>query len=172
MRFNFWFQIGGYKIPKGAFIGLQIYFIHRDERYFNSYHLEFKNMLICLSRYFKDPEKFDPDRFLPENMEGRHSYAFVPFAAGPRNCIGQRFALLEEKAVISSIVRNFKMKAVSKREDIKLLQEVVLRPADGIHITFERRKWFNVVDLVEDWKTIEEQQSLLYWKNLHLSENF
>lgn len=62
--------------------------------------------------------------------------------AGPRNCIGQRFALLEEKSVISAIIRKFKIKSVQKREDIKLLQEVVLRPLDGIHLQFERRQWF------------------------------
>ncbi|CRK87592.1 CLUMA_CG001389, isoform A [Clunio marinus] len=115
-------ELGGYTIPKNAIVALQIFFIHRDER------------------FFKDPEKFDPDRFLPENMEGRNSYAFVPFAAGPRNCIGQRFALLEEKSVVSTIVRNFKIKSIEKREDIKLLRELVLRPVNGINLKLEKRR--------------------------------
>ncbi|XP_055061631.2 cytochrome P450 4V8 isoform X2 [Misgurnus anguillicaudatus] len=118
-------QINGYRVPKGANAIIVTYALHRDPR------------------FFPDPEEFRPERFMPENSVGRHPYAYIPFSAGLRNCIGQRFAIMEEKVILASILRSFNIVACQKREDLRPLGELVLRPEQGIWITLERRKKLN-----------------------------
>lgn len=56
-------------IPEGTIVGIPFYPVHHDPK------------------YYENPERFDPDRFLPERKASRHPYAFMPFGLGPRNCI-------------------------------------------------------------------------------------
>ncbi|XP_010778216.1 LOW QUALITY PROTEIN: cytochrome P450 4V2 [Notothenia coriiceps] len=114
-------HINGFKVPKGANAIVLTYALHRDRR------------------YFPEPEEFRPERFLPENAVGRPPYAYIPFSAGLRNCIGQRFALMEEKVVLAAILRNFSVEACQKREDLRPLGELILRPEKGIIIQLEKR---------------------------------
>jgi len=115
------FTYRNYQLLKGTTAVIFIYFIHRDPE------------------QFPNPDQFDPDRFLPENSQNRLPYAYVPFSAGSRNCIGQRFALLEEKIVLSSILRRFRLKTRQTIDDLHLSFEVILRANCGALIELEKR---------------------------------
>ncbi|XP_029850540.2 cytochrome P450 4c3 [Ixodes scapularis] len=113
--------VNGYTVPRGTTCFLFTFMLHRDKE------------------IFPNPEVFDPERFRPENCVGRHPFAYVPFSAGPRNCIGQKFAMMEEKVVLCSVLRNFYIHAVDFRDKIHLVAELVTRSKHGLRIRLKPR---------------------------------
>uniref|UniRef100_UPI003B512026 uncharacterized protein LOC123680936 n=1 Tax=Harmonia axyridis TaxID=115357 RepID=UPI003B512026 len=111
----------GYRIPAGTTLHLHIFDLHRKPY------------------IYPDPDLFDPDRFLKENCSLRHPFAYIPFSAGPRNCIGQKFAMLELKTFLVGIMRKFRMEAVTKQNDFELETDFVLKTSHPIKIRFIKR---------------------------------
>ncbi|KAJ8024058.1 Cytochrome P450 4V2 [Holothuria leucospilota] len=114
-------NIGGIDVPKGTSLTLAFFMLHRDPK------------------QFPEPEKFDPDRFLPANSEGRHNFAFLPFSAGHRNCIGQKFAVMEQKVVLATLLRKVEIKSLQKLDEMQFSGELVLRSIGGVHVKFTQR---------------------------------
>ena len=108
-------------IPKGTQVLINPYLIHRDPLHWD------------------EPDSFKPERFLPENSRKRHAFSFVPFSAGSRNCIGQRFALMEEKTILTNIIRNFKINSSKRRDQLGFKTELILRPIGGVHVSLSPR---------------------------------
>lgn len=89
---------------------------------------------------YPNPTVFNPDNFLPEKSAARHYYAFVPFSAGPRSCVGRKYAMLKLKILLSTILRNYRVKATIPEKDFKLTADIILKRADGFKISLEPRK--------------------------------
>ncbi|XP_031637082.1 cytochrome P450 4d1-like [Contarinia nasturtii] len=92
-------------------------------------------------KYFEDPETFRPERFLVErSMEKQNAFTYIPFSAGPRNCIGQKFAMYEIKSIVSKILRNFEIVLTNESETYPVLcSELVLRSDSRISFYFKPR---------------------------------
>ncbi|XP_011701424.1 PREDICTED: cytochrome P450 4C1-like [Wasmannia auropunctata] len=111
-------KMRSYLVPSGAVLHINIIDIHRDPN------------------YWPNPKVFDPDRFLPEKIQKRHPYSYLPFSAGPRNCIGQRFAMLELKAIMASLIYNFYLEPVDYLKDLEFKTDLTLRATCPIRTRF------------------------------------
>lgn len=113
-------EIDGYPIRKKYQMLMSSYALHRNPR------------------YWKDPETFDPDRFLPEKVKERHRFAYLPFGGGPRFCIGNNFALMEMQLVLAMITQQFRLELLPDHP-IKMEPVITLRPMYGMKMSLKTR---------------------------------
>jgi len=109
-------EIGGYQVPAGADVLISPYLLHRNPD------------------LWTDPARFDPDRFDEQGTPGGHRYAYIPFGAGPRFCIGNNLGLMEATLVLSAVARDLRLRRVP---DYEVVGEpmLTLRVRGGLPMT-------------------------------------
>jgi cytochrome P450 len=113
-------RIGGFDVPKGAFVIPSIFNIHRHPRFWNA------------------PERFDPDRWA-NGFEPAHRLAFMPFGAGPRKCIGNNLSMMEGQLILAGLMQRFTF-ALEPDQRVQLEQAVTLRPKGGLRMRLTPRQ--------------------------------
>ncbi|BAQ46545.1 cytochrome P450 [Methylobacterium aquaticum] len=113
-------DLDGIPVRAGTPITIPIYAVHRH------------------AALWDEPERFDPARFAPEAAKARDRYAYLPFAAGPRICIGMGFALSEAVAILAVLVRSLRFSLRPGYLPV-LKQRITLRPSEGMPMRVSRR---------------------------------
>jgi cytochrome P450 len=106
------YSINGYDIPARTIILMSQYVTHRD------------------SRWFPEPERFDPERWTPEAKETRPKFSYYPFGGGNRICIGEQFAWMEGVLVLATVAQRWRMRLLAGHQ-VELEPIVTLRPKHG-----------------------------------------
>jgi cytochrome P450 len=114
------FSLGGRAVPVGSMIYVPIYALHRH------------------TALWARPEEFDPERFAPDAVMDRHRYAYLPFGAGPRTCIGNGFAMLEGVAILGTLLRETRLRGVASTPPRPRMR-LTLRPEKKLIMRIERR---------------------------------
>ena len=112
-------EIGGYYIPAGSEILVFPYITQRHPR------------------WWSDPDAFRPERFAPENSAARPRYAYLPFGAGPRTCIGLNFAMTEILAVVALILQRFRLRLAIDPEKVHADPSVTLQARPGVPVRLQ-----------------------------------
>ncbi len=112
------FEFGGYTIPAGAAVGINIHLVHHQEEHWDN------------------PYAFDPMRFTPENVKARHKYAWVPFGGGAHMCLGLHFAYMQVKILMAQLLPRYRIELEGGR-DPEWQPWPIPKPRDGLKITLK-----------------------------------
>ncbi|MEP0393116.1 MAG: cytochrome P450 [Erythrobacter sp.] len=113
------FEFGGYHIPAGQLCGINIYWTHHSEEYWD------------------DPMTFDPMRFTPEKVKARHKYAWVPFGGGAHMCLGLHFAYMQVKILLAQLLQRYRIEAEAGYAP-EWQPWPIPQPKDGLQIEFKK----------------------------------
>jgi cytochrome P450 len=113
-------ELGGYRLPRGWLALVIPYVLHR------------------LPAYWEHPDVFDPARFSPERSASRPKFVYLPFGAGPRQCIGNHFALIEAQVILATLAQRYRLHHV-RGHRVEPWPLISLRPRFGMPMTIEQR---------------------------------
>jgi cytochrome P450 len=114
-------EIGGYVVPKKSLVLMSEYVMHRDPR------------------YFPEPLRFDPDRWITGARDSRPQFSYFPFGGGSRRCIGEGFAWMEGILLIAALAQDWQMRLVPNHP-VAIKPVITLRPKYGMRMTLSRRQ--------------------------------
>jgi cytochrome P450 len=115
------FEVSGFQFRAGTNLAISQWVMHRD------------------ARFFPDPERFDPERWREEVTTSRRSlpkFAYFPFGAGPRVCVGASLALTESALVLATLMQHYRFSLVSNKP-VKAFPSVTLRPRHALRLRVE-----------------------------------
>jgi cytochrome P450 len=113
-------EIGGYAIPANSVMFVSAYCTHRHPA------------------FWEEPEVFDPERFTPERSAGRPRFAYIPFGGGPRQCIGNAFAMMEAQLVLATVAQRYSLRLVPGHP-VEPQVLLTMRPRFGLPMTLHSR---------------------------------
>jgi cytochrome P450 len=113
-------RIGGFPLPAGWLVFVIPYVMHRHPAYWD------------------EPERFDPTRFTPERVAARPKFVYLPFGAGPRQCIGNQFAMMEAHLIVATLAQRYRLHLVPGHQ-VEPWPLITLRPRHGMRMRVERR---------------------------------
>jgi cytochrome P450 len=113
-------EIGGYSVRPRTIVLMSQYVTHRD------------------ARWFESPERFEPDRWLPERVAERPKFSYFPFGAGTRVCIGEQFAWMEGTLVLATLAQRWRLR-LAPGHPVAVQPIITLRPKHGMRMTVHAR---------------------------------
>ncbi|MEP3049841.1 MAG: cytochrome P450 [Erythrobacter sp.] len=113
------FEFGGYRIPAGAHVGINVHWTHHSEEYWD------------------DPLTFDPMRFTPDKVKARHKYAWMPFGGGAHMCLGLHFAYMQIKVLLVQLLQRYEI-VLEEGYDPAWQPWPIPQPKDGLKVEFRK----------------------------------